>query len=198
MDDNSSPGLRERKKAKTRASVQEQAIRLFVEQGYDATTIEQIAEAAEVSSSTIFRYFPTKPDLVIYDKMDDLLIEQFKAQSCELNTIQAFHVTLRSVFGAIAKKDLNLQLNRAHLMQSVPELRAAFLDDLIHTLQKMCSIVAERTGRPSEDTEILALSGAIIGIAIAAWFVSEGNDWIEHYIERIETGLNLLETGFRI
>ena len=42
------PGLRERKKAKTRATIQENALRLFREQGYDATTVEQIAEAAEV------------------------------------------------------------------------------------------------------------------------------------------------------
>jgi transcriptional regulator GlxA family with amidase domain len=54
------PGLRERKKTKTRAAIREHALRLFREQGYEATTVEQIAEAAEVSHSTFFRYFPTK------------------------------------------------------------------------------------------------------------------------------------------
>jgi hypothetical protein len=48
-------GLRERKKAKTRAAIQEHALRLFRIQGYEATTIEQIADAAEVSPSTVFR-----------------------------------------------------------------------------------------------------------------------------------------------
>ena len=48
-------GLRERKKAKTRALIQEHALRLFQQQGYDETSIEQIAEAAEVSPSTVFR-----------------------------------------------------------------------------------------------------------------------------------------------
>jgi AcrR family transcriptional regulator len=51
---------RERKKAQTRQRLQEQALRLFVERGYEATTVEQIVAAAGVSHMTFFRYFPTK------------------------------------------------------------------------------------------------------------------------------------------
>lgn len=60
-EDNRPPvGLRERKKAKTKAAIQQHALRLFRQQGYQATTVEQIAEAAEVSPSTFFRYFPPR------------------------------------------------------------------------------------------------------------------------------------------
>src|SRR3954449_11756401 len=66
--------LRERKKQKTRWAIQEHALRLFAQQGYEATTVEQIAAAAEISPSTFFRYFPSKEDLVIQDQYDDMMI----------------------------------------------------------------------------------------------------------------------------
>ena len=65
-----SPGLRDRKKQKTRWSIQEHALRLFQEHGYDQTTVDQIAAAAEISPSTFFRYFKTKEDVVVQDEYD--------------------------------------------------------------------------------------------------------------------------------
>ncbi len=66
-------GLRERKKLRTRETIVAVATGLFVEQGYEATTTAQIAEAAEVSSSTFFKYFPTKADVVF--SLFDAVIE---------------------------------------------------------------------------------------------------------------------------
>jgi AcrR family transcriptional regulator len=74
-----SEGLRERKKAKTRWAIQEHAMRLFGEQGYAATTVDQIAAAAEISPSTFFRYFATKEDVVVQDQYDDLFVTAFRA-----------------------------------------------------------------------------------------------------------------------
>ena len=59
-----SPGLRERKKQKTRDTIIKVALDLFAEHGYEQTTIAEIADAAEVSPRTIFAYFPTKEDIV--------------------------------------------------------------------------------------------------------------------------------------
>ena len=66
-------GLRERKKLRTRETIVAVATRLFVEHGYEATTTAQIAEAAEVSPSTFFKYFPTKADVVF--SLFDAIIE---------------------------------------------------------------------------------------------------------------------------
>ena len=60
-------GLRSRKKIKTRLAIEDAAFALFAEQGYDATTIEQIVERADVSETTFFRYFPSKADLILSD-----------------------------------------------------------------------------------------------------------------------------------
>src|ERR1700682_1242027 len=67
-------GLRERKKQKTRESIQHEAMRLFGKQGYEQTTIEQIAAAADISPSTFFNYFPTKEDVVLYDAYDPVIL----------------------------------------------------------------------------------------------------------------------------
>ncbi|MER6184651.1 TetR/AcrR family transcriptional regulator [Streptomyces sp. NPDC001652] len=60
------PGLRERKKQRMYETLSETAVRLFLEKGYDAVSVAEIAAAAEISKPTLFRYFPTKEDLVFH------------------------------------------------------------------------------------------------------------------------------------
>jgi AcrR family transcriptional regulator len=88
------PGLRERKKAKTRAAIREHALRLFREQGYSGTTVEQIAEAAEVSPATFYRYFPTKEDVVLQDDLDVLAFQTFEQQPPELGPLAAMRAAM--------------------------------------------------------------------------------------------------------
>ncbi|MGH2487358.1 MAG: TetR family transcriptional regulator, partial [Ktedonobacterales bacterium] len=126
-------GLRERKKAKTRAAIQRHALRLFREQGYDATTVEQIAAAVEISPSTFFRYFPSKEDVVLYDAVDPVLFATFVAQPPELTPIQAMRGAIRTVFEQLSERELANEWERTLLVLSVPELRMRVLDQTVQT-----------------------------------------------------------------
>jgi AcrR family transcriptional regulator len=163
-------GLRERKKAKTRAAIQEHALRLFRQQGYTATTVEQIAAAAEISPSTFFRYFPTKEDVVLTDDYDPLLAEAFAAQPPGLSPIQAVRGAMGTAFGAIPAAELAQVRERLVLIQTVPELRAATLDNLVQTMRLMAELVAKRVGRNPDDFAVRTFAGALLGVWLSVIF----------------------------
>jgi AcrR family transcriptional regulator len=192
------PSLRERKKARTRAALQEHALRLFREQGYDATTIEQIADAAEVSPATVYRYFPTKPDLVIYDDLDQLMIDAYRAQPAGLAPLESLRAAIVDGFGGLLGEALEVQRDRERLIRSEPELRAAMLDEFTRTLREIAELISERADRPPGDNVVLSLAGAVLGVTMAVWFGTEGDDDLGRFIERLDSGLRMLESGFRL
>src|SRR5712664_570475 len=116
-------GLRERKKQKTRESIQREALRLFEKQGYEQTTIEQIAAAVEISPSTFFNYFPTKEDVVLFDAYDPIAIRMFLERPKD----EPLNVGLRKVLESLAsafERDERMILARGRFFLEVPELRA--------------------------------------------------------------------------
>lgn len=191
------PSLRERKKAKTRAAIQRSALRLFQEQGYEATTVEQIAEAAEVSPSTFFRYFPTKEDVALYDDLDPMLIAAFEAQPADLSPIQALRMAMRTVFSAMPPDEAERQWERSHLIMSVPELRMRMLDQFTDLNSLVTQLVAKRSGRRPDDLRALAYSGAIIGALFATLFEGEGLTFAG-FADRMDKTLEYLESGLRL
>src|SRR5260370_4758285 len=118
------PGLRERKKARTRAAIREHALALFREQGYDATTVDQIAEAAEVSPSTFFRYYPTKEDVVLQDDLDVLAISSFREQSPDLSIVAAFRAAAKEALDSLTEEERDSLRDPSPLIVCIPELRA--------------------------------------------------------------------------
>jgi AcrR family transcriptional regulator len=168
-------GLRERKKAKTRAAIQHEALRLFREHGYEATTVEQIAQAAEVAVSTLFRYFPAKEELVLTDTYDPLIIDAIRAEPPALDPVGAVRAGLKSIFAAISQEELADLRERATLAVTIPELRAAMLDRFADTMRQISGLVAERAGLDVDDFEAHALAGAMVGVMIAAELY-----WVDH------------------
>src|ERR1700690_2176389 len=135
-------GLRERKKARTRAAIREHALRLFREQGYHATTVEQIAAAAEVSPSTFFRYFPTKEDVVLQDDLEPLLAEAIEHQPPELGVVAAVRTAFPTVIANLDEQQWGRIRGQPELSMTTPEVRARAMDDFARTLGVMSEAVA--------------------------------------------------------
>jgi AcrR family transcriptional regulator len=192
----SSPGLRERKKQKTRWAIQEHALRLFAEQGYDATTVEQIAAAAEVSPSTFFRYFPTKEDVVLADDYDPLLVGAFEAVPPDLGPVAAMRQASRSAFGQIDGVEQAKVLERTKLTLSVPALRARSLENFAGTIALLAEPIARRLGRDPSDLGARTLAGACLGAMLVAIFEWVETDGARSLPDLIDEALGLLESGF--
>jgi AcrR family transcriptional regulator len=187
-------GLRERKKAKTRAAIQRHALRLFREQGYVATTVEQIAAAAEVSPSTFFRYFPTKEDVVLYDPFDPVLIAALEAQPPLLSPMQAIREALRATFAAMSGEDMEEQWERGILILSIPDVRMRMLNDFLVTAQLLAELVASRMGRHPDDLAVRTFVGGVIGALMAA-FLAGMSDPNADFVALMDESLRLLEAG---
>ena len=192
--DRPSVGLRERKKARTRAEIQAHALRLFHQQGYDATTVAQIIEEAEVSESTFFRYFPTKADVVLFDGMDALIVEAFRDQPHELGEIHALRVALQTVFGRLSTQEAADQRERMDLIFSVRELRATLLEQLVSTMELLRQVLAERTGRQPDDLALRSLAGAVMGVTMAV-MVALNDDPTANIGTLLDAALGHLEAG---
>ncbi|HVV19133.1 MAG TPA: TetR family transcriptional regulator [Pseudonocardiaceae bacterium] len=182
-------GLRERKKAKTRAAIRDHAMRLFAAQGYAETTVDQIADAAEVSPSTFFRYFPTKEDVVLQDDAQPMLVAAISTQPAHLSPIRAVRAAIRAVHEGMPADLVTREAERHALIKSVPELRTAVLDQYAESLRSLSRVIAARLGRGADDFEVRVFAGALIGVVLAA-VETGGFD-----VELLDAALGLLEAG---
>jgi AcrR family transcriptional regulator len=195
-------GLRERKKARTRAAIRQHALRLFREQGYYATTIEQIADAAEISPATFFRYFPTKEDVVLQDDFDVVSLGALEAQPPELSPVAAFRAASAATLAALSPDDLARFQETAELTAAIPEIRARAIDEFVRTINQIAAAIALRTGRSVDDFEVRTVAGAVIGVIMSVTvpastdiWTSEGMSDVTEMFARIDRALEYLERG---
>lgn len=192
-------GLRERKKRKTRDAIQRHALRLFDEQGFHETTVEEIAEAAEISPSTFYRYFPTKEDTVTYDAFDPVLVEAYLRQPAEFGALRAARVAIAEAYTTMPGESSRLEQVRQRLMLSIPELRGRMMDQFVKTTRVMAEAIAQRAGRSSTDPAVVAWAGATIGAGLAAFSqlpdYEYGSAPVAELAQRMDVMLAELEAG---
>jgi AcrR family transcriptional regulator len=194
--------LRERKKARTRAAIRQHALRLIKEQGYYATTVEQIADAAEVSPATFFRYFPTKEDVVLQDDFDVISLGALENLPPELGPIAAFRAAAAETFTAMGEDDLARFQETIELTAAIPEIRARAIDEFVRTINQIADAIALRTGRRADDFEVRTIAGAIIGVIMSVTVPEHTETWLPvalldvgDLFARIDRALAYLERG---
>ena len=155
-------------------------MRLFAERGYDATTVADVAAAAaEVSSMTVFRYFPAKEDLVMADEYDPVIVERIRARPSGEPLMRRIGAALAESAAGISPAGRVMLLARVRLGLSVPALRARMWDG---QYRSQCYIVEALRGEvpdPDREFELWVATGACLAAATAAitrWAERGGED----------------------
>jgi AcrR family transcriptional regulator len=123
-----SEGLRERKRQRTKELIQATALQLFDERGFDATTVQQIADAVGVSHMTFYRYFPTKESAVLDDGYDPMIGDLIAAQDPDVPPVERVRRALVAGLEQVYPIERETLRVRVRLILATPALRARFFD----------------------------------------------------------------------
>lgn len=185
-------GLRERKKVRTREAIRREAFRLFDERGFAYTTIEQIAEAADISPSTFFRYFPSKESVLLADDLRVVMLETLAAQPVEMAHIAAFRAAVHAAYEQMTAEEWQDESTRQRLIYSLPELQPTLRDEYTSLVDGVTEAMARRLGRGPHEIEIRAFAGAVIGAVMALG--SSG----PFSLENVDKAMKFLESGLQL
>ncbi|MFF3483667.1 TetR/AcrR family transcriptional regulator [Streptomyces sp. NPDC002701] len=189
------PGLRERKKARTRTAIRHATYRLIQEHGYDATTVERIAELAEVSPSTVLRYFPAKEDIVLTDEYGPLLVAEVRARPADEPWFASLRYALKKLAGPGTSEEPEVIRLRTRLMAEVPAVRSRAAERMTVTGGLLCQVIGERTGRDPGSFEVRVFATSLVGGLTEASLY-----WAEHHHEDdlgtlVDRALDVLDHG---
>ncbi|RPF35904.1 TetR/AcrR family transcriptional regulator [Streptomyces sp. TLI_185] len=188
-------GLRERKKIKTREAIRAATYGLIKEQGYDATTIEQIADRAEVSPSTVFRYFPTKEDIVLTDEYDPLMAEELRARPAGESWIDSVRHVMHLAIDANNREDPEVARMRAHLAVQVPAVRSRMVESMSATGRLLREVIAERHGLEPDSIEVRVYAMSFIGGLMETSMYWAENGFEGELSDLVDRALDVLEHG---
>jgi AcrR family transcriptional regulator len=172
-------GLRERKKLRTRADLSDAAFRLFAERGFDETTIEDIVDQVELSPRTFFRYFDSKEDVVI-GFFDDLGLE-LRGMLADRPPEEPSFTALRAALGSLIdlyeeRQDRVVAAKR--LAHETPSIRARLLDKHARWENGVTEELVTRMGGDSSQEPQMRLLAAValaaFSTAVSAWCTSGG------------------------
>lgn len=192
-------GLRERKKVHVRTTIQREALRLFSEKGFDATTVEQIAEAAGISTATFYRYFTSKEDSVVTDEYDPIFVQSIMERPSDEPLIESVRAVMTGVVVHYVVRDRDLLVARYALRRKTPALTVAFFEEQERSQEMFTALIARHLRRPSDDLDVRIACGALMGALHETFGVWLGQgakggeprlrEMLNHAIDRVESAL---------
>jgi AcrR family transcriptional regulator len=180
------------KASATRALLQEQAMALFVQQGFDETTVAQIAEAAGVSQMTFFRYFPTKEAVVFDDPYDPVIADLVAAQDPGLPAPERVRLGLLAAWGSVPEPVDGATRQKIRLIAGHPRLAAGVWENNRRTEDL---IVQALLGTGVGRLEARVAAGACLGgltAALVDWALAPDGQELQ---DRMTAALGLLGEG---
>jgi AcrR family transcriptional regulator len=161
-------GLRERKKHRTRQLIAETARAMFVERGFDAVPVAEVARAAEVAEATVFNYFPTKEDLVFQgmEAFEAELLDAVRDRPVGEPVLAAFGRFVLQPRGLLAAQDqesANYLAGVARMIATSPNLQARQREIFARYTASLAALLAEDTGTAPDDLRAWVVAHALIG-----------------------------------
>jgi AcrR family transcriptional regulator len=162
----SDQGLRERKKQRTRLLIADTARRLFIERGFDAVTVADVAREADVSVGTVFNYFPTKEDL-FYSGMEAFearLVQAVRDRAPGESVLGAVRRVVLEGVPRLAEEDVaDLIATAARIVRASKALQSREREIVARYTAELAALLATETGRPEGDVEPQAVAAALMG-----------------------------------
>lgn len=197
----------ERRKLEAMSRIQRVALDLFEEHGYRAVTVERIAGVAGVSPSSVYRYFGTKEQLVLYDEYDLQLFETIRLagggarlEPAELITIARALAPMLITSMLTPEAELRLR-QRMRFVTTIPEIRDGQTKQAREQEDDFRLLFAERTGRDPNDLGVRVAAATAIWSAMAALDHWAGSDFTrpvqEVYTETLDSIIAAIEVVFR-
>jgi AcrR family transcriptional regulator len=181
------PDWRQRKKNATRDRIRASALRLFSEQGYEATTVEQIAAAAGVSHMTFFRYFPAKEDVALSDSYDPLLAGLLEQTPASWPLTDRIRAALLGGLRQLHDADRDTLLAQNKLIIATPALRERLWASQVDTQQLILQALGAGQDNPQPsftDRVTVAACLAAATTAILTWVENDGTPELPLLIEQ--------------
>lgn len=187
-------GLRERKRFMTMRRVQNAALDLFDEHGYTRVTIEQIADSADVSTSSVYRHFGTKEGVLLWNPHHEQALQQLDPEDDREPLLAAFRRLTAAVF-ADGDEAANWQRRRVRYLLGESAVSAALVDRMGVVGQQVAELLASRTGRDAGELEIQVTVGAVVGGLLGALRAWHAGGYAEPLLEVIDGALATLHEG---